>query len=148
MPLNLASPGVVVREVDLTIGRIDPTSTGIGAIAAPFAKGPIGVPLIIQNEEELRQNFGDPYSIDKHYESWMTASSYLAYGGSLRVVRTDGTLLANAKYGESTSDIKLNSIQDYNNKEYDENTISDVVVAGKKDEALFLPTMGEISRGG
>ena len=131
MPLNLASPGVVVREVDLTIGRIDPTSTGIGAIAAPFAKGPIGVPLIIQNEEELRQNFGDPYSIDKHYESWMTASSYLAYGGSLRVVRTDGTLLANAKYGESTSDIKLNSIEDYNNKGYDENTISDVVVAAK-----------------
>ena len=26
MPLNLASPGIVVREVDLTIGRVDPTS--------------------------------------------------------------------------------------------------------------------------
>ena len=131
MPLNLASPGVVVREVDLTIGRIDPTSAGIGAIAAPFAKGPIGVPLIIQNEEELRQNFGDPYSVDKHYESWMTASSYLAYGGSLRVVRTDGSSLANAKSGTSLLDLKINSVEDYSNKAYDENIIPNVVVAAK-----------------
>ena len=34
MPLNLASPGLVVREVDLTVGRIDPTADGIGAIVA------------------------------------------------------------------------------------------------------------------
>ena len=27
MPLNLASPGIVVKEVDLTQGRVDPTST-------------------------------------------------------------------------------------------------------------------------
>ena len=26
MPTNLASPGIVVKEVDLTIGRVDPTS--------------------------------------------------------------------------------------------------------------------------
>jgi hypothetical protein len=29
MPLNLASPGIVVREVDLTVGRVDPTSDKI-----------------------------------------------------------------------------------------------------------------------
>ena len=27
MPLNLASPGLVVREVDLTIGRVDTATT-------------------------------------------------------------------------------------------------------------------------
>ena len=31
MPLNLASPGIVIREVDLTVGRADPTSGSIGA---------------------------------------------------------------------------------------------------------------------
>ena len=41
MPLNLASPGIVVREIDLTIGRTTPSSDKIGAIVAPFAKGPI-----------------------------------------------------------------------------------------------------------
>ena len=32
MPLNLASPGILVREVDLTLGRIDPTTDKIGGI--------------------------------------------------------------------------------------------------------------------
>ena len=47
MPLNLASPGIVVREVDLTVGRVDPTSAGIGAIVAPFAQGPVDSPTIV-----------------------------------------------------------------------------------------------------
>ena len=40
MPLNLASlSGIQVREVDLTIGRVDATSGSIGALVAPFTKG-------------------------------------------------------------------------------------------------------------
>ena len=39
MPLNLASPGLVVREVALTIGRVDTATTKAGAIVAPFQKG-------------------------------------------------------------------------------------------------------------
>ena len=35
MALNLASPGIQVREVDLTIGRVDAVSGSIGAIVAP-----------------------------------------------------------------------------------------------------------------
>ena len=51
MPLNLASPGIVVREVDLTVGRVDPTSNQIGAIVAPFAQGPIDVPTLVERQE-------------------------------------------------------------------------------------------------
>ena len=87
MPLNLASPGIVVREVDLTIGRVDPTSGSTGALVAPFAKGPVNDPQLIESEEDLLQTFGQPYSTDKHFEHWMVASSYLAYGGTLQVVR-------------------------------------------------------------
>ena len=43
MPLNLASPGLVVREVDLTIGRVDTATTKSAGIVAPFQKGPITV---------------------------------------------------------------------------------------------------------
>jgi len=99
MPLNLASPGIVVREVDLTVGRIDPTSDAVGALVAPFAKGPVDVPVLVENESDLLQNFGEPYSTDKHYEHWMVASSFLAYGGSLRVVRSDDTDLKNGFAG-------------------------------------------------
>ena len=80
MPLNLASPGIVVREVDLTSGRVQPASNKIGAIVAPFAKGPVDSPTLVENENDLLNNFGEPYSTDKHYESWMVASSYLSYG--------------------------------------------------------------------
>ena len=57
MPLNLASPGIVVREVDLTVGRVDPTSGSIGAIVAPFAQGPVGTPTIVGERKGSFRDF-------------------------------------------------------------------------------------------
>jgi len=132
MPLNLASPGIVVREVDLTVGRVDPTSASIGAIAAPFAQGPVDLPTLVENEQDLLNVFGKPYSQDKHYEHWLTASSFLAYGGSLRVVRADSSNLYNAaSYVGAASSTKIKSVEHYEQLGYDENTISGVVVAAK-----------------
>jgi len=130
MPINLASPGIVVREVDLTVGRIDPTSDAVGALVAPFAKGPVDVPILVENESDLLQNFGEPYPTDKHYEHWMVASSYLAYGGSLQVVRSDDSDLKNGFAGAASS-IKIKSLDDYNNLGYDENIITNVTVAAR-----------------
>jgi hypothetical protein len=130
MPLNLASPGIVVREVDLTSGRIDPTSDSVGVIASPFEKGAVNEPVQVVNEEELRLAFGGPAASDKHYENWMVASSYLAYGGSLQVVRAGGTNLRNAFVGAASS-IKINSLTDYNTKGYDESTITGVTFAAR-----------------
>ena len=130
MPLNLASPGIVVREVDLTVGRVDPTSAGIGAIVAPFAQGPVDSPTIVGSEKDLLETFGKPYSTDKHYEHWLTASSFLAYGGSLRVVRADDTNLQNGKVGAASS-IKIKSLDHYEELGYDENPITNIVVAAR-----------------
>ena len=131
MPLNLASPGIVVREVDLTVGRADATNGAVGAIVAPFAKGPVDVPTLVENESDLLKYFGEPYSTDKHYEHWMVASSYLAYGGNLRVVRADDVELTNAFVG-SASSIKIKSLEHYNQLGYDENTITGVTFAARK----------------
>jgi hypothetical protein len=130
MPLNLASPGIVVREVDLTVGRVDPTSDKIGAIVAPFAQGPVELPTIVQNENDLLNTFGKPYAADKHYEHWLTASSFLAYGGSLRVVRADDTSMKNGMVGTKSS-VKIKSREHYEQLRYDENTITNVTVAAK-----------------
>ena len=130
MALNLASPGIVVREVDLTVGRVNPTSDKTGAIAGPFAQGPVNVPTLIETEKDLIQVFGEPHSVDKHYEYWLSASSYLAYGGVINVVRTDDSDLKNAFSG-TASNIKIKSIEDYNNLQYDENTITNVTVAAR-----------------
>ena len=130
MPLNLASPGIVIREVDLTIGRVDPTSGSIGALVAPFAKGPVNDPQLIESEEDLLQTFGQPYSTDKHFEHWMVASSYLAYGGTMQVVRAGDTGLKNAFAG-TASDVIINGAEHYKQLQYDDNTITNVTVASK-----------------
>ena len=136
MAVNLASPGILVREVDLTIGNVDPTSGSIGALVAPFTKGPVEEPQLIENEEDLLQTFGQPYSIDNHYEYWMVASSYLSYGGTMQVIRADdyntltGVGLKNAFVGAASS-IRIKSDTHYNQLGYDDNTITGVTVASK-----------------
>ena len=130
MPLNLASPGIVVREVDLTNGRVDATSTKTGGLAAPFAKGPVESPQLIETEADLLDTYGQPYPKDNHYEYWLTASSFLAYGGVMRVVRADDEELKNGYVGMAAS-VKIKSPDDYINSGYAENTIAGVVYAAK-----------------
>ena len=130
MALNLASPGIQVREVDLTIGRVDATSGSIGAIVAPFTKGPVEEPQLIESEEDLLQTFGQPYSVDKHYEYWLTASSFLAYGGTLEVVRAGDTGLKNAT-DDGSPELLIKSDTHYNQLGYDDNIITGTVIAAK-----------------
>ena len=110
------SPGVLVREVDLTVGRAENVLDNIGAIAGPFRLGPIDEPIQVSTEEDLIQVFGKPLSTDAQYEYWQSASSFLSYGGVLKVVRTDSTNLnqANAGVGiASTSSLKIKNYDDY-----------------------------------
>lgn len=130
MPLNLASPGIVVKEIDLTTGRVTPSSDKVGAIVAPFAKGPVNYPTLIESENDLLNTFGEPYSTDKHFEHWLVASSYLAYGGSLRVVRAGDEGLKNAYVGTGAS-VYIESAEDYSNKGYSENTLAGKVFVAK-----------------
>jgi len=115
------SPGVLIREVDLTVGRADNVLDNIGAIAGPFALGPVDEPIDITTEQELINTFGKPLSTDAQYEYWMSASSFLSYGGVLKVVRTDGSNLVNANAirnsaGVSTAgepSLKIKNFDDY-----------------------------------
>ena len=75
MAVNLVSPGVRVREVDLTIGRIDGVNDQTGAIVGPFSQGPVDYPILIETEQDLLKYFGKPLSTDSQYEYWMSASS-------------------------------------------------------------------------
>ena len=108
MPINLASPGILVREVDLTIGRVDTATDKTAAIVAAFSKGPVNIPTTVENEADLIDLFGEPTATDSQYEDWMVASSYLSYGGVLSVVRADDDDLKNAFVGSATS-IKIRS---------------------------------------
>ncbi len=130
MPLNLASPGILVREVDLTLGRVDPTTDKIGGIVGPFAQGPVGTPTLVNNENDLLNTFGQPYDVDKQYETWLTASSYLAYGGIMNVVRADDAGLYNATVGAGAS-VKIKSVDHYEELGYDINTYPSATIVAR-----------------
>ena len=117
MALNLVSPGVKVREVDLTVGRIDGLADQVGAIAGPFAKGPVNEPVLIETEADLLATFGKPYTADGQYEYWMTASAFLSYGGVLRVLRSGNDVLSNANVpvGAAVTNLQIKSQEDYYN---------------------------------
>jgi uncharacterized protein YkvS len=115
MSLNLVSPGIKVREVDLTVGRIDAVNDQFGVIAGPFVKGPVGVPVLVETEKDLLETFGRPVDNDGQYEYWMSASSYLSYGGVLRVIRADSNNLINAHSPTAGAlNLKIQNQEEYN----------------------------------
>jgi hypothetical protein len=118
------SPGVLVREVDLTVGRAENVLDNIGAIAGPFPIGPVDFPIDITTEQDLINVFGKPLSTDAQYEYWMSAASYLSYGGVLKVVRTGGASLNNANAGVGiafTTALDIDNYDDYINNHSEAN---------------------------
>jgi hypothetical protein len=116
------SPGVLVREVDLTVGRVDNVLDNIGVIAGPFPIGPVDFPIDISTEQDLISVFGKPLSTDSQYEYWMSCSSFLSYGGVMKVVRTAGSTLNNANAGVGaafTTAIRIDNYDDYINNHED-----------------------------
>jgi hypothetical protein len=104
---TLRSPGVVVREKDLTNGRADITNGNIAGFASPFVKGEIGSPVTVGSESELIAAFGEPVAANAEY--WLSATNYLSYGGALSVVRVDDDTLKNsiARVGSSVTSITV-----------------------------------------
>jgi hypothetical protein len=101
------SPGVLVKEVDLT-NVVPAVATSIGAIAAGFSKGPVDQIVPIGSEQELVSIFGKPDS--NNFETWFTAANFLQYGNALRVVRAD-TAAVNAT-ADGTG-LKIKNDNDY-----------------------------------
>ena len=127
MALRLSSPGISVREVDLTRGGVNASINVAAGIAGPFKKGPVNEVCRINNEKELIDKFGGPGVglTDYHYETWYAASNFLSYGGQLDVVRAGGgnvagSQMVNANAGvgiASTTTLVIDNYDDYNNNE-------------------------------
>ena len=88
----LVSPGVHVKEIDLT-NVVPAVATLIGAIAASFQKGPVSSVTNITSEEELLEIFGKPQGSSNQFENWFTAANFLQYSDSLKVVRAESAIL-------------------------------------------------------
>ena len=92
----LVSPGVQVKEIDLT-NVIPAVSTSIGGFAGAFNWGPVEEIRTVGSEKELAAVFGTPDNETAVY--FLTAASFLTYGNALKVVRAETSGMLNATTG-------------------------------------------------
>ena len=78
------SPGVLVREIDLT-QVVPAVATSPGAFAGVFQWGPVDEVCNVSSENELAEKFGQPD--DATFSYFFTAANFLSYGSNLQVVR-------------------------------------------------------------
>ena len=104
------SPGVLVTERDLT-SVVPAVASTTGAVVIDAQWGPTDEITTISSENNLVERFWEPNSTNA--ESWFTASSFLAYGNNLKVVRSlDDTTALNAG---STAGVLIKNEDDYEN---------------------------------
>jgi hypothetical protein len=87
------SPGIVIKERDLSNAVITGAQQITAAFASTFQKGPIDQIININSQKQLIDIFGKPS--DANAEDWYVASEFLNYGGRLAVVRA-ATNVSNA----------------------------------------------------
>ena len=112
---SLVSPGVQVREIDLT-NVVPAVSTSIGGYAGAFSWGPVEEVRTVSSEKELAELFGLPPKTDVSVsQSFLTAASFLKYSGSLKVVRAGAASgYKNATSGSGgTSGVQINNFAAY-----------------------------------
>ena len=85
------SPGVVIRERDLSTGVLVGVSGLRAGFASSFRSGPVGKITNIGSERELIDIFGAP--AEANAGDWLVASEFLRYGGQLSVVRAETGVL-------------------------------------------------------
>ena len=90
------SPGVAISEVDLST-TIPTASVSDAGFVGFFTKGPCNKIVNIGSENELVETFGKPVS--GNAADWLTVASFLAYGGSIQVVRQSDGSARNAGNG-------------------------------------------------
>ena len=96
----LQSPGIFVREIDLT-GVVPNVPTSTGAFVGEFNWGPVEEPVLISNESGLVEVFGSPDS-DNTVE-WHSAAYFLRYSNELQVVRVVASSATNGYDSDADS---------------------------------------------
>lgn len=133
--MDLLSPGIQTKEIDLTTVVAAASSTIAGTVGT-FYWGPIGTVELISNEDDLVQRFGSPKSVysasttesNNVATSFMSVASYLAYSNSLRVSRVANTndivsannaknSVADVSTGVAPVGILIKNIDDYHAKD-------------------------------
>ena len=102
------SPGVLVKEIDLT-AIVPAVATTAGGFAGAFQWGPVEQIITVDSESALVERFGRPNN--DTFKSFFTAANFLAYGNFLQIVRVAG---ANARNSSSRTSGFANAVSIFN----------------------------------
>jgi hypothetical protein len=91
--MALFSPGIETREIDVG-ASIQEVGSSPGAAVLDAEWGPVDERVLITNETELINTFGEPN--DTNATRWFTAANFLNYSGALYVVRVVASDALNA----------------------------------------------------
>lgn len=108
---SLISPGILLRERDITTATIVGAQALTAAFSTTFAKGEVGIITEIDSQRALLDTFGLP--VEGNAEDWLVASEFLNYGGRLAVVRTDTASIRTASTNDVNQNYKINTQADF-----------------------------------
>lgn len=105
--MAFASPGVSIKEIDLT-PTVNVSDQNVGAVVLAAETGPVDTVTFISSEKELLDTFGKPN--DNNYEAWFAASTIIEYGGIAAVIRpTSASISLNTSTDVGTSNFVIKS---------------------------------------
>jgi hypothetical protein len=111
--MAFASPGVSIKEVDLT-PTINVSDQNVAAVVIAAETGPVDTVTFVTSEKELVETFGKPN--DNNYESWFAASTIIQYGGIAAVVRpTSSSIVLNSSSDGGLTSFIIKSKFDFDN---------------------------------
>ena len=113
--MAFASPGVSIKEVDLT-PTVNVSDQNIAIVAIAAESGPVDTVTYVSSEKDLVATFGRPNA--NNFESWFAAATIIQYGGIVGVIRpTSSSIVLKSAYNASTSltDFIIKSSFDFEN---------------------------------
>ena len=127
--MTLASPGVLVKEVDFT-ATVQVADQNIGVVAIDAERGPTDQVTYVSSERQLVETFGSPNNYN--YESWFAAATLIQYGAVVAVIRPTGA----TDLGLNNANIKLDgttstSLVIKNKADFDSTTTKDYTWAAR-----------------
>ncbi len=130
--MSFASPGVTIKEVDLT-ATINVSDQNVALVVVAAETGPVDTVTYITSEKELVSTFGRPN--EYNFESWYAALTIIQYGGIAAVIRpTSPSIQLKSAYNAASS---LNDFIIRNQFDFENYTGNAFYFAGRNAGAKF-----------
>ena len=129
--MTLASPGVLVKEVDFT-ATVQVADQNIGVVAIDAERGPTDQVTYVSSERQLVETFGNPNN--NNYESWFAAATLIQYGAVVAVIRPTGATdlgLNNANIKQAASPTSSASLVIKNKDDFESTVTKDYTWASR-----------------